>query len=92
MKFPKYSCSSCGKPSSRKWNLNRHISYRPHYVAFPRIDRFLKTYTKFNTVHNNEIHGDILTQDHRHTLCTLTGDEFKTILIAIYVIYIEFII
>jgi len=26
MKFPKYSCSACGKPSSRKWNLARHIS------------------------------------------------------------------
>ncbi len=26
MKIPKYSCSTCGKPSSRRWNLNRHIS------------------------------------------------------------------
>jgi hypothetical protein len=26
LKFPKYSCSVCGKPSSRKWNLYRHIS------------------------------------------------------------------
>ena len=26
MKFPKYSCSVCRKPSSRKWNLVRHIS------------------------------------------------------------------
>ena len=26
MKIPKYSCSACGRPSSRKWNLNRHIS------------------------------------------------------------------
>jgi hypothetical protein len=26
MKFPKYSCSGCGKPSSRKWNLARHIT------------------------------------------------------------------
>jgi hypothetical protein len=26
MKIPKYSCSACGKPSSRKWNLYRHIS------------------------------------------------------------------
>jgi hypothetical protein len=26
MRFPKYSCSACGKPSSRKWNLARHIS------------------------------------------------------------------
>jgi hypothetical protein len=26
MKFPKYSCSVCRKPSSRKWNLYRHIS------------------------------------------------------------------
>ena len=26
MNFPKYSCSDCGKPSSRKWNLARHIS------------------------------------------------------------------
>jgi hypothetical protein len=26
MKFPKYSCSVCRKPSSRKWNLLRHIS------------------------------------------------------------------
>ena len=25
MKIPKYSCSTCGKPSSRKWNLYRHI-------------------------------------------------------------------
>lgn len=26
MKYPKYSCSTCGKPSTRKWNLIRHIS------------------------------------------------------------------
>jgi hypothetical protein len=26
MKFPKYSCSVCRKPSSRKWNLIRHIN------------------------------------------------------------------
>jgi hypothetical protein len=26
MKFPKYSCSVCRKPSSRKWNLVRHIN------------------------------------------------------------------
>ena len=26
MKFPKYSCSVCGKPSGRKWNLVRHIN------------------------------------------------------------------
>src|SRR5215467_1328367 len=26
MKIPKYSCSVCRKPSSRKWNLYRHIS------------------------------------------------------------------
>ncbi|MGB8938299.1 MAG: hypothetical protein WCC17_24670 [Candidatus Nitrosopolaris sp.] len=26
MKFPKYSCSVCRQPSSRKWNLYRHIS------------------------------------------------------------------
>ncbi|HXX97095.1 MAG TPA: hypothetical protein VEL11_08280, partial [Candidatus Bathyarchaeia archaeon] len=26
MKIPKYSCSSCGKPCSRKWNLDRHIN------------------------------------------------------------------
>jgi hypothetical protein len=26
MKIPKNSCSACGKPSSRKWNLYRHIS------------------------------------------------------------------
>src|SRR5215469_815244 len=26
LKIPKYSCSACGRPSSRKWNLNRHIS------------------------------------------------------------------
>jgi hypothetical protein len=26
MNFPKYSCSDCGKPSRRKWNLARHIS------------------------------------------------------------------
>jgi hypothetical protein len=26
MKFPKYSCSVCRKPSSRRWNLHRHIS------------------------------------------------------------------
>jgi hypothetical protein len=25
MKFPKYSCSACGKPATRKWNLARHI-------------------------------------------------------------------
>src|SRR2546422_5945656 len=25
MKFPKYSCSACGKPATRKWNLSRHI-------------------------------------------------------------------
>jgi hypothetical protein len=25
MKIPKYFCSTCGKPSSRKWNLYRHI-------------------------------------------------------------------
>jgi|GEM_PF-3204355 len=25
MKFPKYSCSECRKPSTRKWNLVRHI-------------------------------------------------------------------
>src|ERR1700739_1999621 len=25
MKIPKYSYSTCGKPSSRKWNLYRHI-------------------------------------------------------------------
>jgi hypothetical protein len=26
MKFPKYSCSVCRRPSSRKWNLVRHIN------------------------------------------------------------------
>src|SRR5215831_14041330 len=26
MKIPKYSCSVCRKPSSRKWNMYRHIS------------------------------------------------------------------
>jgi hypothetical protein len=26
MKYPKYSCSACGKPSSRKWKVYRHIS------------------------------------------------------------------
>src|ERR1700758_4222547 len=25
MKFPKYSCSACGRPATRKWNLARHI-------------------------------------------------------------------
>ncbi|HYA83565.1 MAG TPA: hypothetical protein VEH06_08985 [Candidatus Bathyarchaeia archaeon] len=26
MKIPKYSCSTCGKPSTRRWNLYRHIN------------------------------------------------------------------
>jgi hypothetical protein len=26
MRFPAYACSSCGTPSSRKWNLRRHIT------------------------------------------------------------------
>jgi hypothetical protein len=25
MKFPKWVCITCGKPSSRKWNIKRHI-------------------------------------------------------------------
>jgi hypothetical protein len=44
MKIPKYSCSTCGKPSSREWNLSRHISedrdfpdpYRPFWNTWQK--------------------------------------------------------
>src|SRR5215813_12542874 len=56
----------------RGYVCHKCLTAEKHYVVFPIIDRFLKTYAKFNTVHNNMIHGDNLTQDHHHTLCTLT--------------------
>ena len=33
LKIPKYSCSACGRPSSRKWNLNPILQIANSYTG-----------------------------------------------------------